>query len=114
VTTVEQRDERLANNEVIFRTVNESIDQQAARFGGLDTYEFICECATSECFDRIALTREQYESVRQHGKRFFVAPGHQDLQVELVVESHGTFVVVEKDGSAGIVADAADPRAAEH
>ncbi len=107
------RDERLANNEIVFRSVNESIDQQAAKFGGLDEYQFICECATTDCFDRIALTLDEYDAIRRHGKRFFVAPGHQDLQVELVVETHGRYLVVEKDGNAGVVAETADPRSAE-
>src|SRR6478672_7876080 len=111
--TPEERDERLAKNEAVFRTVNEVIDQQASKFGGLDEYEFVCECATSDCFERIALTRVEYESVRQHATRFFVRPGHEDLQVELVVESYPTFVVVEKDGAAAEVALDTDPRAGQ-
>jgi hypothetical protein len=111
--TSEEREERLAKNEAVFRTVNESIGEQASRFGGLDQYEFICECATAGCFERVALTRAEYESVRQDGKRFFVVPGHQDIQVEFVVETHPTFLVVEKDGPAGEVAEATDPRAGE-
>lgn len=104
------REERLAQNEVIFRSVNESIEQQAIRFGGLDEYEFICECASLTCFERISLTLGQYEHVRAEGTRFFVVPGHANVEVEIVVESGPHYDVVEKDGSAGIVADAADPR----
>ena len=58
------RDERLANNEVIFRTVNEAIQQQALGFGVLDNYEFICECATASCFERISLSLQRYEAIR--------------------------------------------------
>lgn len=106
----EAREERLARNEVLFRSVNEAIEQQALEFGGLDEYEFICECARSGCFDRIQLTLRQYEHVRAEGTRFFVVPGHQDIAVELVVETESRFVIVEKDGHAGVVADLADPR----
>ena len=106
----EAREERLAQNEVLFRSVNEAIEQQALESGGLDDYQFICECARSSCFDRISLTLEQYEHIRAEGTRFFVAPGHEDLAVELVVEANPTFVIVEKDGHAGVVADDADPR----
>jgi hypothetical protein len=106
----EAREERLARNEVLFRSVNEAIEQQASEFGGLDEYEFICECARTGCFDRISLTLKQYEHVRAEGTRFFVAPGHEDVAVELVVETQPGFVIVEKDGHAGLVADHADPR----
>ena len=106
----EAREERLAQNEVLFRSVNEAIEQQALESGGLDDYQFICECARTSCFDRISLTLEQYEHIRADGTRFFVAPGHQDAAVEVVVEAYPTFVIVEKDGHAGTVADEADPR----
>ena len=104
------RDERLAQNEVIFRTVNESIEQQAIRFGGLDAYEFICECASSGCFERISLTLTQYESIRREGSTFLVTPGHEYDEIELVVEKYPTYSVVRKDGAAGILAEFADPR----
>ncbi|MDX6486368.1 MAG: hypothetical protein QOF43_1521 [Gaiellaceae bacterium] len=106
----EAREERLANNEILFRTVNESIQELAVEFGGGDDYEFICECARRGCLDRIKLSRQQYEQVRAEGTRFFVVPGHEDISVELVVETTPTFVIVEKDGHAGVVAELADPR----
>jgi hypothetical protein len=104
------REERLAQNEVLFRSVNEAIEQQALEFGGLDAYEFICECARTACFDRISLTLEDYERVRADGTQFFVMPGHENIEVELVIETQSGFVIVSKDGHAGIVADLADPR----
>ena len=75
------RDERLAQNEVLFRTVNEAIEQKAIELGGLDDYEFICECSSSGCFDRVSLTLSDYEYVRREGTRFFVAPGHENIEV---------------------------------
>jgi hypothetical protein len=104
------REERLAKNEVLFRTVNEAIEQQALRFGGIDEYEFICECASRNCLDRITLTLRQYEHIRADGSRFFVAPGHANVELEKVVEQAPRYHVVQKDGAAGIVADLADPR----
>jgi hypothetical protein len=106
----EAREERLAKNEVLFRSVNEAIEQQALRFGGLDEYEFICECAARTCLDRIALTLKQYEHIRADGTRFFVAPGHANVEIELVVEQRPRYHVVQKDGAAGIFAELADPR----
>ena len=104
------RDERLAQNEAIFRTVNESIEQQALRFGGLDSYQFICECATSACFERITLTLEQYEHIRGEGRTFVVTPGHEYDEIEIVIEKQATYSVVRKDGAAGVIAEFADPR----
>ena len=54
--------------------------------------------------------RLDYERVRAEGARFFVVPGHEDASVELIVATTPTYLVVEKDGHAGIVAEAADPR----
>ena len=107
----EIREERLAHNEVVFRTLNESIDQIAIGLGGSAPFEFVCECATSDCFARIELTLPEYESVRSDGSHFILRPGHQDIEVELVVEEHPHYIVVQKDGVAGLVAHDADPRA---
>lgn len=104
------REERLAQNEVVFRTVNEAIEQKAIELGGADDYAFICECSAATCFERIVLTLREYEEIRREGTRFFVAPGHEDPALELVVETRPSYLVVEKDGAAGIVAADADPR----
>jgi hypothetical protein len=106
----DEREERLAKNEVLFRTVNEAIEQQAIRFGGIDEYEFICECASRTCLERITLTLRQYEHIRADSTRFFVSPGHANAELEQVVEQAPQYHVVQKDGAAGIVADLADPR----
>ena len=104
------REERLATNEVFFRSVNERIEQQAVRSGGLDAYEFICECDSATCFDRVSLSLREYELVRGEGARFFVVPGHANVELELVVERATGYEVVEKDGAAGVIAEFADPR----
>lgn len=107
-------EERSAKNEVLFRKVNEAIEQQALRFGDIDDeYEFICECSSVECVERLTLTLRQYEQIRADGTRFVVAPGHVDPQVEVVVETTANHDVVEKDGAAGIIAEQEDPRSAD-
>lgn len=106
----EAREERLAQNEVLFRVLNENIQNIASTLGQGAPFEFICECATSGCFERLTLTLEEYESVRLDGTHFLVAAGHEDIEVEQVVEVRENYVVVEKDGTAGIVALEEDPR----
>jgi len=95
---------------VLFRSVNERIEQQALSFGGADAYEFICECSATTCVERIELTLGEYERVRGEGTRFFVLPGHENVTVELVVAEHPSFLIVQKDGAAGVLAELEDPR----
>jgi hypothetical protein len=95
---------------VLFRSVNERIQQQAISFGGTDAYEFICECSAAACVERITLTLVEYERVRNDGTQFFVLPGHEDVTVELVVATQPSFLVVQKDGAAGVLAELEDPR----
>jgi hypothetical protein len=107
----EAREERLAHNEVVFRTLNEEIEAIAGRLGDDVPYEFICECATSGCFERLTLTLTEYEGIRSESSHFFLFPGHEDIEVELVVARYPGYYVVQKDGVAGVVADDNDPRA---
>ena len=106
----EDRQERLAKNESLFRTLNENISDLASRLGGREPFEFICECSTSGCFERLSLTLAEYERVRQDGTHFLLADGHEDIEIEQVVDHRDGYVVVEKDGVAGLVAADDDPR----
>ncbi len=106
----EERQERLAKNESLFRVLNENIRALASQLGPGAPYEFICECSTSGCFERLSLSLEQYEQVRQTGTRFLLADGHEDIEIEQVVARSDEYVVVEKDGVAGLVAEEDDPR----
>ncbi len=113
-SVTDREEERRAANEVLFREVNEAIEQQALRFGGVDEeYEFICECSAADCVERMTMTLRRYEAIRADGTRFVVVPGHADPRVEQVVGSAAGHQVVEKDGAAGIIAEHADPRSAE-
>jgi hypothetical protein len=107
----EDRQERLAKNESLFRVVNENISDLASGLGGNEPFEFICECSTSGCFERLSLTLAEYERVRADGTHFLLADGHEDIEIEQVIAHHKEYVVVEKDGVAGLVAADDDPRA---
>jgi hypothetical protein len=86
---------RKARTESAFREVNERIAENARRFDAGST-EFICECDDPQCTERIEATLEEYEDVRANGARFLIAPGHRDSTIELVVDRHARFVIVEK------------------
>jgi hypothetical protein len=105
------REQRISRNEILFREVNERIDDLSGHDSTLDTVDFVCECGRPECTNRVPLTQEQYEAVRSDGQRFLVMPGHLTSSIERVVEDHATYQVVEKDdGEAAELAEATDPR----
>ena len=52
----------------------------------------------------------EYEAVRSEPSHFAVAPGHEEPTVERVVGRTDRYLVVEKVGEAGDLAEEADPR----
>jgi hypothetical protein len=95
---------RLAQNEAMFRAVNERIRELAQKMGEEDA-AFVCECADETCVERIHLTLSQYDEVRVLPARFFVVPGHEATPlVEAVLFRSAGFVIVRKVGLAADVA----------
>jgi len=95
------REERLAANEALFRTVNEHIRDAAVEHGeDAHEYEFLCECSNADCDLRLRLAVETYEAVRTEPTRFIVAPGHHLPDIEHVVEERAGYTVIEKEGEA--------------
>ncbi len=58
----------------------------------------------------VALTLGEYEAVRANPRRFVIVRGHDLPEVEVVVEDHERYAVVEKVGAAGDEAERQDPR----
>ena len=110
---VDAREERLARNEVVFRDVNERIDQLAIAPAdpAVETYEFFCECSNLDCTLLLSVTLETYERVRADATQFLVAPGHELPEIEEIVERADAYQVVKKDGEAAEIAREEDPRA---
>lgn len=104
------REERFARNEALFREVNERIADVSSSYELGDRLEFLCECGTDGCLDAISVVRADYERVRSEPDRFVVVTGHENLEIERVVERHDGFVVVQKVGEAGEIAEETDPR----
>ena len=103
---------RAAENQSLFREVNERIGELAVTFG-THSYEWFCECAREDCFEQIVLTMEEYEAVRSQPDTFAVAPGDEHVfpEVERVTTRTNDYWIVQKVGTAGEVALAHDPRA---
>jgi hypothetical protein len=99
---MEERLERTARNESLFREVNDRIEelsenveaQGIAPEGGL--IEFHCECGRDGCTERVQMTIAEYERVRADNDRFAIVPGHETPEMEAVVASTERFLVVDK------------------
>jgi hypothetical protein len=57
----------------------------------------------------LRLSREEYEAVRAHPRRFLIVPGHTFAHGR-VVQRTERFAVIEKVGDAGELAEELDPR----
>ena len=111
---MDAREERLANNEVLFREINERIAEIAEPHTGSrdeHVYEFLCECSNVGCDLRLPLTLSAYEAVRQDPTHFVVAPGHELPEIESVIARTEKYQVVRKHGEAAELVEAKDPRA---
>ncbi len=102
--------QRIAANESAFREINEAIERGQWPGEPAGPVAFRCECARLGCNELIELSISEYEEIREHGRRFAVAPGHEASEAEAVVEKRPGYAVVEKLGQAGEVAESADPR----
>lgn len=99
-------EQRAARNEALFREVNENIARLEEGYGVTSSEPvYICECANAGCTAQLAVNLETYRRVREDPRRFFVTPGHQEPQLERVVETHRDYLIVEKTGAAGEVAE---------
>ena len=85
---------RKLQNELIFRDANERI-KRAENAMELEIPEapFICECWQQDCRQIVLLTPEEYELVRTHARRFFIAPGHASGDAEIVERSERFWVL---------------------
>jgi hypothetical protein len=105
--------EHAARNEATFRLANEGLEEKAAELGfGQARTPYLCECEDPACTKVVHLTREEYEAVRTHPKRFVLVPGHQGSD-ERVIEEQDAFTIVEKRGEEGDLVGELDPRSSE-
>ena len=104
------REERTAKNESLFREVNERIGEAAQRTVAIATdADFVCECASLACTERITLELDEYEWVRSDPTRFVLVAGHELPDVEQIVARRNGYVIVDKVGEAGEEAEDRDP-----
>jgi hypothetical protein len=105
--------ERKALNENMFRSANERLERGATELVGVDgesPIPFLCECPRQECTDVVLVTISEYERVRSNPRRGLAAAGHEDPEIENVVDQTDRFIVTEKFGRAGDVFAETDER----
>lgn len=101
---------RMADNEVVFRKYNESIQhgltalKQVAKEDNQEDLvdiddtplHFYCECSDENCHQRILLTPDAYEKLHKERDYFIVIPGHETKSIEKTVARTSAFAVVKK------------------
>jgi hypothetical protein len=104
---------RLAENEVMFRELNEKIQSGVSETNRLaiedeqpefaipdsgrdETLQFFCECADEKCTERVALSLRNYKDIHTARDQFVIVPGHQVPIVESIVSEHPGYLVVRK------------------
>ena len=109
IETLDLTRKRIGENQSRFRDENERIEATAERLAIPGHVPFICECPDPACTEIVRLTLDEYEDVRSEPRRFFAMPGHQGASLQLgaaiVVADCDSYVVVEKIGVAGEVAE---------
>jgi hypothetical protein len=105
------REERVAQNESATREINEDIErahEAASRTGNI---RVLCECGLDDCDRVIAMTRGEYEQVRQDSRQFATTHEHVVPDMErIVAETHRYVVVAKREGTPAAIATEEDPR----
>jgi hypothetical protein len=103
----ERQSERTAQNQSLFRQINDEVARLNAVFEQLSPYgSWVCECADTSCVQSIEMTLGEYEQLRADPARFavYAADEHVAGEAELVVEKTDRYWIVQKVGRAGAVA----------
>jgi hypothetical protein len=103
-------DMRIAENEALFRRVNEQLRRVERPLGPERCMQFLCECGDPSCTDFVNMSVHDYEGVRSDARRFFVLKGHEEGWVERVLERRDGYLVVEKMMPTATMAEETDPR----
>ena len=113
MVTQDERRRRAADNQAMFRSINdrvEDLNEAFDQFGGYGRWT--CECADVQCVESIELSMVEYAALRVHPTHFAIAPSDQHFieDVEIIVKREERYWIVEKLGEAGIVAESFNPR----
>lgn len=96
-----ERELRAAKNQLLFRSVNDRIKELGQRaLNPVADLDFACECDRPECHEPITMTLEEFAAIERTGtNRFVVRAGHEDDDVEDVIERKERYAIVAKRGA---------------
>jgi hypothetical protein len=96
---MDERERRIAENEVLFNAVNDQILSlgEALPNDGAAPFSIICECGDADCTERIELEPSAYQEIRLQPAQFVVRRGHEIPDTEHVIDEGADYLVVEKD-----------------
>jgi|SRR5689334_6178304 len=95
---MDERTRRIGENEALYRSVNDKIEGLNETFGVVaESMAVVCECGRLECTEQITLDIPTYEHVRSDPTHFVILPGHEEPDVETIIEEHNGFNIVRKD-----------------
>ncbi len=85
-----------AENETLFREVNEQVQGLSQTFEVADLMRIVCECGNAGCVEQIDVQPREYEQLRADPGLFAIKPGHELELVEDVVAQKDGYWVVKK------------------
>ena len=92
-----RREERVIRNEALLREVNVHIADLEERVNDpTELLPLLCECSQARCTVPIEVDRATFDAVRRSDLRFLVLPGHEQPEVESVLERRSGYLIVEK------------------
>jgi hypothetical protein len=102
------REQRQAQNEALYRATNREIERVSEAFGegARSEIEVLCECGRAGCEAMLRLTIGEYDRIHGERDRFVVVAGHEDPEIEQVVESTDRYCIVDKFGEAEAIVEA--------
>ena len=105
---MDPREKRLAENEALFREVNERVQEAASP--GWRRLRLLLRVRERRLHLPDHAFPPEYERVRGDPKQFVVLPDHYTPEIEDLVAQHGTHWIVRKQGDAGEYVEQLDPR----
>lgn len=105
-----ERAQRLAENEALFRLANERMAGWDEQHADEEPELYFCECASTDCREKVSLRRADYERVRAESRQFVIRPGHEVPDVETVIERNEDWSIIRKDPEVLDTVESLDPR----
>jgi hypothetical protein len=98
--TQEAREVKAAQNQLVFRHVNERIRELGDRvLDSVFELDFTCECDDPACTKTIEMPIREFVEMDEITNRFIVLPGHEDNAVEEAVATSDRSLIVAKRGA---------------